>query len=140
AEQNTDHSDPRRLSDLIYPPAAFDPDAAARQAAALTATDVAQPALGAVAFGAWRALSERFGVAADAFAGHSYGELPALAAAGRIGPADLFALSRLRGRLMAQQRPGDPGAMLAVFAPLADVAAAVRDAGLNGVVANKNAP
>ena len=76
---------------MIYPPTSFDPDAKTRQDAALRATDAAQPAIGAVSFGAWRVLSERFGLEADAFAGHSYGELPALASAGRLTPADLFA-------------------------------------------------
>jgi acyl transferase domain-containing protein len=140
AAQRGDESDPTRLSDLIYPPDAFDPDTKKRQNAALRATDAAQPALGAVSFGAWRVLSERFGLAADAFAGHSYGELPALAAAGRLATADLFALSRLRGRLMAQQPAGDPGTMLAVFAPLPEVEATIRAAGLDVVVANQNAP
>ena len=53
--------------------------------AALRAADTAQPALGAVSLGAWRVL-ESFGVRADAFAGHSYGELVALSAAGRFRP------------------------------------------------------
>ena len=77
--------------------------------AALRDTRTAQPALGAVSFGAWQVLHERFGVSVEAFAGHSYGELVALAAAGRISPADLFTLSRLRGELMARERDGDAG-------------------------------
>ena len=140
ADQRGDESDAGRLSDLIYPPTAFDPDAKKRQDAALRATDAAQPAIGAVSFGAWRVLAERFGLEADAFAGHSYGELPALAAAGRLTPADLFALSCLRGRLMARQPAGDAGTMLAVFAPLAEIEAAVAADGLSVVVANQNAP
>ncbi|HET6574678.1 MAG TPA: SDR family NAD(P)-dependent oxidoreductase [Fimbriiglobus sp.] len=138
AAQHGDESDAGRLSDRIYPPTAFDPDAKKRQDAALRATDAAQPAIGAVSYGAWRVLSERFGLEADAFAGHSYGELPALTAAGRLTRADLFALSCLRGRLMAGQSVGDAGTMLAAFAPLAEIEATI--AGLNVVVANQNAP
>ena len=35
---------------------------------------------------------------------------------------------------------GDPGAMLAVFAPLDQVASLIREHGLDVVIANKNAP
>ncbi len=129
-----------RLSDSIYPPTSFADDAKATHDAALKATDVAQPALGAVSFGAWAVLSRRFGVMAQAFAGHSYGELPALAASGRIGEADLFTLSRLRGELMAAQRTGDAGAMLAVLASRNDVHNIIREESLDLVVANHNAP
>src|SRR5262249_20863768 len=73
----------RRLSDYIYPRPAFTPEVKAAQDAALRATDIAQPALGAVSLGAWRVL-EMFGATADAAAGHSYGELTALCAAGRL--------------------------------------------------------
>ncbi|HSQ55149.1 MAG TPA: beta-ketoacyl synthase N-terminal-like domain-containing protein, partial [Gemmata sp.] len=75
AEQLKDESDARRLSDRIYPPTNFEPDARQREEADLRETKNAQPALGAVSFGAWRVLTERFGLKADAFAGHSYGEL-----------------------------------------------------------------
>ncbi|HEY2911221.1 MAG TPA: SDR family NAD(P)-dependent oxidoreductase, partial [Gemmataceae bacterium] len=54
--------------------------------------------------------------------------------------ADMLELSRLRGELMAQSREGDPGAMLAVLAPLADIEAVLQRENLQLVVANKNAP
>jgi len=126
-----------RLSDFIYPPTSFAADAKAKQDDELKATDVAQPALGAVSYGAYRLLSERFGLRADGFGGHSYGELPALAAGGRISEADFYRLSRRRGELMAAQRVGDPGAMLAVIAPLDKIEPLL----IPGVViANKNSP
>ena len=129
-----------RLSDRIYPPTSFDPDAKQTNDEALRATNVAQPALGAVSWGAYRILSERFGVTAAGFAGHSYGEIVALAAAGRLTPSELFALSKLRGELMAQQRSGDAGTMLAVLALLPDIEKIIREKKLGVVVANKNAP
>src|SRR5439155_11908850 len=89
----------RDVAEVIYPRPAFTPQERSRQEEALRATEVAQPALGAVSLGAWRVL-ESFGLRADAFAGHSYGELVALCAAGRLSEGDLFSLSRLRGRLM----------------------------------------
>ncbi|HEY2784024.1 MAG TPA: SDR family NAD(P)-dependent oxidoreductase [Fimbriiglobus sp.] len=130
----------RRLSDLIYPPSDFTSGAKERQESALRATDVAQPAIGAVSIGAWLAVASRFGLDASAFGGHSYGELPALAAAGRIGLGELFILSRLRGRLMGHARPGDPGLMLAVMAPTGSVQAVITECKAQVVIANKNAP
>jgi acyl transferase domain-containing protein/NAD(P)-dependent dehydrogenase (short-subunit alcohol dehydrogenase family) len=130
----------RRLSDRIYPPTSFDPEQKKLQDSDLRQTRNAQPALGAVSFGAWRVISERFGVQADVFAGHSYGELVALTAAGRIAPADLWRLSRLRGQLMGQQRTGDPGSMLAVLASVADVERVLAEHKLDLTIANRNAP
>jgi acyl transferase domain-containing protein/NAD(P)-dependent dehydrogenase (short-subunit alcohol dehydrogenase family) len=128
-----------RLSDVIYPPAAFTPDQRRRQEEALRQTDVAQPAIGAVSLGALHVL-EAFGVRADAFAGHSYGELPALCAAGCFDAVALHRLSRLRGHLMAAQGGRDAGAMLAVHAPLAAVEQVLREDGIPLVIANRNAP
>jgi acyl transferase domain-containing protein/acyl carrier protein len=130
------------LAAKIYPPTSFAKDAKPKQDDALRATNVAQPAIGAVSFGAWRVLYERFGVEADAFAGHSYGELPALAAAGRFDLDSLFRLSRLRGELMAKRAAhgDDPGGMLAVLAPLPEIEAAIFECGADVVIANKNAP
>ena len=140
AELAQDDTDSRRLSDRIYPPTTFDAERKKEHDRDLRDTGNAQPAIGAVSFGAWRVLSERFGLKADAFAGHSYGELVALAAAGRLSERDLFTLSRVRGQLMAGQRTGDPGAMLAVFAAPPDIEAAIEREKLNVVVANRNAP
>src|SRR5262249_60604950 len=90
---------PKRLVDLIYPHPAFAADARAVQEQELRATHIAQPTLGAVSLGAWSVLC-RFGVSADVFAGHSYGELVALCAAHAYDPPALHELSRERGRLM----------------------------------------
>ncbi len=130
--------DKSRLSDRIYPVSDFSEGAAISQEERLRATDVAQPAIGAVSIGALRIL-ESFGFSADAAAGHSYGELTALSAAGCIDETDLHTLSRLRGRLMAGDG-GDKGSMLAVPAPLATVEKVIAEEGLDLVIANRNAP
>ena len=133
----------KRVADVVYPVTSFAPDAKASQDAALRSTDVAQPAIGAVSFGAWLTLSHRFGVSASAFGGHSYGELTALAAAGRLSVADFVTLSRLRGRLMAEQgdrKSGDPGTMLAVSAHFERIEAVVAAENLDVVAANFNSP
>ncbi|OGR44486.1 MAG: hypothetical protein A2X35_00010 [Elusimicrobia bacterium GWA2_61_42] len=126
------------LSDFIYPRSAFTPEGRQAQADALRDTSVAQPALGAAALGAWRVLAG-FGLKPDAFAGHSYGELAALCAAGAFDAASLFSLSKLRGSLMAAGS-GDRGGMLAVQAGLADVEKVVKEEKLDLIIANKNAP
>ncbi|MCP4870552.1 MAG: PfaD family polyunsaturated fatty acid/polyketide biosynthesis protein [Proteobacteria bacterium] len=126
------------LAARIVPPPTFDADERAAAAAALTATDTAQPALGLVEAAMFELLG-RFGVRADATAGHSYGELVALHAAGRLDRRELMTLSRERGRLMAGDG-SDRGTMLAVLAPLADIEAVLADGTLDVVLANRNTP
>ena len=71
-----------------------------------------------------------------AIAGHSLGELTALAAAKALSERDAVRLAALRGRLMSEC-PGD-GTMLAVLGAEPDTVAAVaRDTG--AVIANDNA-
>jgi acyl transferase domain-containing protein/NAD(P)-dependent dehydrogenase (short-subunit alcohol dehydrogenase family)/acyl carrier protein len=135
------HQSPR-ISDVIYPPTNFAEGAKAAQDVALRSTDVAQPAIGAVSLGAWRVLSERFGLTAEAFAGHSYGEVTALAASGRLNLPDFAFVSRQRGELMAAQKAkhGDAGAMLAVIAQLDKIQAVILTQKLNVTLANLNSP
>ncbi len=127
----------REVTSRIYPPSVFTSDEREAQKAALTRTEVTQPALGAVESGLV-AILDRFGVRPAVAAGHSYGELVALHAAGCIDRASLLALSKLRGDLMAG-RPGEErGTMLAVSAPADAVRTAVN--GTEVVLANLNSP
>jgi polyketide-type polyunsaturated fatty acid synthase PfaA len=128
----------KRLTDLIFPHPSFDDVTAAADREALKATEIAQPALGAVSLGTLRIL-EHFDVRPEAAAGHSYGELTALCASGRFSAEALFRLSLLRGELMANGE-GDRGAMLAVQAPAGVVEKALVDEGFDLVLANRNAP
>jgi len=127
-----------RLSDRIYPRPVFNDADRARLEEVLRATDIAQPALGAVALGGLRVL-EHFSVRPEATAGHSYGELVALHAAGCFDAATLHRLSRTRGKLMAEGS-GDRGAMLAVLGPRAAVEKVLRELNTSLIVANHNAP
>jgi acyl transferase domain-containing protein/NAD(P)H-dependent flavin oxidoreductase YrpB (nitropropane dioxygenase family)/NAD(P)-dependent dehydrogenase (short-subunit alcohol dehydrogenase family) len=121
----------------IFPPAAFGPEERAAQRAALTDTRVAQPALGIAGLAVAELLS-RLGVRPDMAAGHSYGELVALAVAGAIGEEDLFALSEARGECIVAAAGSEPGTMAAVSAGASDVEPVL--AGLPVVLANRNAP
>ena len=138
ADEDATASAATRPSDRIFPHPVFDERARSEQQAALTRTDIAQPALGAVSLAMLRVL-QRFGVCPDCTAGHSYGELVALRAADRIDDDGLRRLSRLRGRLMAEGT-GDRGTMVAVQAPLADLDRMLADDSLDVVLANRNSP
>ncbi|MFE5301369.1 SDR family NAD(P)-dependent oxidoreductase [Streptomyces sp. NPDC056632] len=100
------------VSRLVFPPPASGEDDRQAQTTALTATDVAQPALAAVSLAQLR-LTERFGLRPDCAGGHSFGELVALHTAGALDARTLMRLARERGRLMRDAAPGG-GAMLAV--------------------------
>ena len=129
------------LGEFIFPRAAYDEaqKAAARQA--LTRTDVAQPALGAVEVGLLR-LMQSLGLQADMLAGHSYGEFVAQHAAGAIDFESLMTLSAARGRFIvdaARAGGAELGTMAAVPAQRKDVEEAIAD--IDGVIiANHNAP
>jgi acyl transferase domain-containing protein/NAD(P)H-dependent flavin oxidoreductase YrpB (nitropropane dioxygenase family)/NAD(P)-dependent dehydrogenase (short-subunit alcohol dehydrogenase family) len=121
-----------------YPPAPLRPEQQAEQRAGLRDTHLAQPLLGALACGSY-SLMRRLGFAPDCLAGHSYGELAALCAAGVMSEDDLLALSEARGRLMANLAGPDAGAMAAVSAQRWQVEEFLL-AGGPVVVANHNSP
>lgn len=135
-----DRDEPRRrpLSDLIYPRPRRTPDERAEQEKTLRATDHAQPALGAHEVSLLQVL-DRFGVEADAFAGHSYGELTALHAAGVFSEKNLHQLSNFRGRLMASGS-GDRGSMLAVPKSAEFLERWLAEHGVDLTIANHNTP
>ncbi|WP_457427891.1 SDR family NAD(P)-dependent oxidoreductase [Streptomyces sp. QTS52] len=138
-ELGSDHAD------LLYPPTAFDDTTRDRQHTALTDTRVAQPALGIAGLAA-HALLTTAGVRPDMAAGHSYGELVALSAAGALDPEALLVLSAERATAIlsaaAEANGDDPGTMAAVAAGAEDVTAALRAAEVPAsvVVANHNSP
>lgn len=127
-----------RWTPALFPPAPFGPDDRAAQQEAITDTRVAQPTLGIAGLAMFDVLTAA-GVVPDLLAGHSYGELVALSAAGAIGEADLLELSEARAEAILGAAGDDPGAMAAVSGG----ADAVREAlgeGSPVVVANDNSP
>lgn len=126
---------------VFHPPTAFGPDTDERQRADLTDTRNAQPALGIAGLTAFDLLA-RAGVRPHMAAGHSYGELVALCAAGALTPDDLIALSRLRAEAILAAAGEDPGTMAAVAADAERTLEALRTAELADqvVLANLNAP
>ena len=80
----------------------------------MRATEVAQPAIGAASVGLLRLLAN-LGLEPDMVAGHSYGELVALHAAGALDIRGLAGLSECRGRLLRDAGGEQPGAMAALL-------------------------
>ncbi|MBI2302160.1 MAG: acyltransferase domain-containing protein [Armatimonadetes bacterium] len=129
---------PQGLSHYLYPPSAYSKEDQEAQAAALTATEVAQPALGACST-AMLHLLRAFGVRGDLAAGHSYGEYVALYAADSIDFETLLRLSVARGRAIADAGGDLHGGMVAVRADAAATEEVL--AGLDGItLANLNSP
>ncbi|MBU4463840.1 MAG: SDR family NAD(P)-dependent oxidoreductase [Desulfobacteraceae bacterium] len=132
---NSKYNNTCYLSDHIYPfPAQTDKDA-------LKNTDIAQPAIGAVSLAMLNIL-QGFGIKPDATCGHSYGELPALYAAGWMDIDTLFDLSIARGNLMASagRDKDDSGTMLAVKAPINELEELINSSDTGAILANKNSP
>ncbi len=121
----------------MFPAASFSPadESAAKQA--ITDTRIAQPALGIADLAMARILAS-VGLTPDMLAGHSYGELAALCAAGAFDEATLIALSRARARCILDAAGDDPGTMAAVAAAPAELERVLAEHDV--VIANCNAP
>lgn len=116
----------------------------------LTDTAFAQPSVVAVSLAAAAALRERLAgngveITPVCCAGHSVGELAALAFSGAVTSGDGLKLVAARGRLMAEASAMANGSMAAVLGleegPLAEVCSrASQETGASVQVANLNAP
>jgi polyketide-type polyunsaturated fatty acid synthase PfaA len=125
------------LDGIVFPRPAFSADERQAHNAALRATRWAQPALAAASL-AQLSLLDRLGVRPAAAAGHSFGELVALHAAGGFDAATLVRLARARG--VAMETAG-AGGMLAVTADAATVQQVLdRHGDASIVLANDNHP
>lgn len=105
----------KTLTDRVYPIPVFNDAAREKQNRDLTQTEFAQPAIGTLS-SAYYQLLKTAGFKADFSAGHSFGELTALWAAGVFSEEEFFFLARSRGKAMAPLADPnfDAGAMLAV--------------------------
>ena len=124
------------LVDYIYPIPTYNAEKDAQNPEKLKSTDIAQPSLGAVSIGMYNTLKD-FGLEAAGFAGHSYGELVSLCAAGLFDSKALALISRKRGQLMGHGT-GDRGGMIAVLGAREDVEKIMEEEKLDLVVANHN--
>jgi|CXWL01.1.fsa_nt_gi acyl transferase domain-containing protein/NAD(P)H-dependent flavin oxidoreductase YrpB (nitropropane dioxygenase family)/NAD(P)-dependent dehydrogenase (short-subunit alcohol dehydrogenase family) len=125
------------LASLMWPRAAFSDQETALQRQRLAATAVAQPAIGAMSCGLLDALW-RVGMRPAAVAGHSFGELVALHAAGCLDRRSLFALAVARGQAMGSVDV-EPGGMAMLACSAAEVVPFLA-LSPEVVIANRNAP
>ncbi|MFJ3801178.1 SDR family oxidoreductase [Streptomyces sp. NPDC090088] len=129
----------RPLHRVVFPAPVFDDADRAAQQALLTETEWAQPAL-AVQSLALLSVLDAVGVRADCLAGHSFGELTALHAAGVFDADTLVRMARRRGELM-RDAAATAGAMLAVAGSADEIEAALPTPFPAGLwVANHNSP
>jgi len=98
-------------------------------------TAFAQPAIVCASLAQWTGAGRP---SVEFFAGHSLGELSALAAAGSLDPADAVRLAVVRGSLMEAAARETPGAMVALLGDSAQARAAAAESGLE--IANDNGP
>lgn len=127
---------PKPLSQYVHTQGGDDVKAV--DEAALTRTNVAQPAVG-VADTSLAVMLGELGIALDMCVGHSYGGYAALHAAGVLGFPDLMVLSEARGSAISDAAESNPGAMVAVGASVESLEPLV--AGFQDVaIANLNGP
>jgi malonyl CoA-acyl carrier protein transacylase len=128
------------LHGVVFPIPVFEDDKRAAQSAKLMQTQWAQPALGTVS-ASMLGLLEKLHIKPDCVAGHSYGELTALYAAGCVDLPTFCRMSRKRGELMAQASKEKAGAMLAVLHDVDQVLKKMEEWNIADVVpANFNSP
>jgi len=130
--------DGRGVHQVVFPPHAFSDAERDAQGRALTATEWAQPALAVQSAALLRVMSA-LGVRPDCVAGHSFGEVAALHAAGAFDEATLVRVARRRGELM-REAAAIPGAMTAVARSIDELRPVLAAAGAEVVIANHNAP
>ncbi|HYW19231.1 MAG TPA: beta-ketoacyl synthase N-terminal-like domain-containing protein [Nodularia sp. (in: cyanobacteria)] len=128
------------VSEIVFPHPVFSEAEKNAQIAALQRTEYAQPAIGVFSAGLYSILQQA-GFKSDFVAGHSFGELTALWAAGVLSEADYLFLVKSRGQAMAA--PEDPdhdaGSMLAVKEEMSKVAVVLRNFP-QVTIANFNSP
>ncbi len=127
-----------QLRDIAFPRTAFDAAEEARQVEQLNATEWAQPAIACASL-ALLAMLDALELRSEACAGHSFGEVTALHAAGVISAGAFVKIARRRGELMAEAAQ-QPGKMVAVPESASRVRKLLESFGESVVIANENAP
>ncbi len=124
------------LSEFVFAPEG-DAERMAVAEEDLRRTAITQPAVLTVDIALTRLLAAQ-GVEPDFVMGHSLGEYGALVAAGSLSFAQALEAVSARGREMTKLSVGDPGKMVAVFAPLAAIEETLASVSGYAVIANVN--
>ncbi|MDJ0593040.1 MAG: beta-ketoacyl synthase N-terminal-like domain-containing protein [Pleurocapsa sp. MO_226.B13] len=116
------------ISEIVFPPPAWEQRQQDAQVATLQKTENAQPAIGVFSTALYKILQQA-GLKPDFTVGHSFGELTALWAAGVLNDRDYYFLVKSRGQAMASP-PAlnfDPGGMLVVIGDIPKITEVVRN-------------
>jgi len=127
------------LHEVVFPKPGFSDADREGLERRLRATEWAQPAIGAVS-ASLLAIVQSVRLKVDGVAGHSFGEVTALYAAGALDRTSFLRVARLRGELMARAAGESGGTMTAVSAPIDKVEAILAGHASDVVVANHNDP
>ncbi|MCV7195288.1 type I polyketide synthase [Mycobacterium angelicum] len=127
------------LHRIVWPKTAFSEQDRAAQATMLTSTEWAQPAIGAHSLSLLQ-IVRALDIKPVTVAGHSFGEVVALCAAGVFDDEAALRIARKRGALMAEAARDTAGTMCAVSAPCEIVGALLDQWGHSVVIANHNSP
>src|SRR5262249_19573037 len=127
------------LHQIAWPKPVFTDEERASLDATLTKTEWAQPAIGAHSL-SLLTIVRALGIEPVAVAGHSFGEIVALHAAGVFDDEAALRIARTRGALMAEAARTSDGTMCAVSAPCEVVRELLQQWELDVVVANHNSP
>ncbi len=126
------------LHEVVFPRPGFTDDQAEQDQRRLQATEWAQPAIGCTSL-SMLALVEELGLQANFAAGHSFGEITALHAAGVLSDTDMLRVARKRGELMAEAATIS-GAMIVVSRPIEEVRQLLARLASDVTIANHNGP
>ena len=127
------------LHEVVFPRPVFSAEEHKALGQRLTATQWAQPAIGATSLATMGILGQ-LGLEPRWVGGHSFGEVTALHAAGVLGEEQMLRVARRRGELMAEAAKV-PGSMTAVVHPLDELEELLSGWAVEGVVvANINSP
>ncbi len=128
-----------KLHDVVYPIPSFNEIDFNNQKVLLNQTEWAQPAIGALSL-SQLAILNKLRLKPHCTAGHSYGEIVALFAAGVINSTqELLTISRVRGELMAKLAE-KKGGMTAVTINQEELINIIRKNHINIEIANINSP
>ena len=127
------------ISEAVYPPSTFSKEEEKRRTETLNRTQIAQPAMAAADIAALDFLRQ-FGLFPDFAAGHSFGEIMALHAAGTVGRDDVIRLAAIRGKISQAASSRTDGKMAALMTDVKDSMEIIKASGTLARVANINTP
>ena len=136
---NLEFNNDELLQNVVFPKPVFDQSKRQEQEELLRMTGWAQPAI-AVTSLMYLSVLDSLQIRPDCLAGHSFGELVALCAAGAIDENTLLLIAKKRGELMQEGSKDIASGMISVTHPTQEVLSLIKNEKLSVVPANYNSP